>query len=225
MIFGFDTDGDKAICLAKEWADKNVGGGFLLNACGTEMASDALCDGIQPVLASAAANIQLCLEQIAASPGANDLKYAATNLAETCIKIHRHTLEVASFVGQGIYLSGVITYFSASQYCFLPFGGCAVYSSTDNILAQQNPAMKDRFIRDVIGGPLIWKPQLWQGKRKEENRLLITSRELPDLPFAEKTLRENATKDTHPNTVAMLLRRDLTGNNAGQPAAVMDLQF
>ena len=227
MIFGFDvTDPKLSCCLAKGWEEFSTGTAFILTVFGTEPDRNLIfSDGLTATLENAVRTLQLQLEEISASEGAADLVYAATKIAACCNLIHRRTRETSEALGQGIYLAGAILYFTPDKYMILPFGSAVCYAFQDDQLTPQGTPPDTAFIRDALGGTAHWTPQIWQGTRYPHTRLLLASRQPADLAACSTIVRELGDDCNHPNTISMLLRREIEKQSPGYPTAVAEIHF
>lgn len=226
MILGFDIDApSNSRCLARTWSDSGCAAGILLTATGTQMPPDAVFDGTKPSLDYGLASLQNCMDKIANSAGSEDLVYAGTLLLDCCKNIHTRVLEIGDFAGQGIYLSGVVTYFANSHYLHIPFGGGCLYSIENGKLVHHGAMPDMRLIRDAIGGGPAWEGRCWQNLRKENMRLLFSSSPIMDIPRCEEILCEHSNEQSHMNTASMLIRRELMYSIPGGPTAVMEMRL
>lgn len=225
MIFGFDTDNsEKSVCCAKQW-DNGTQAAFLLTCTGSAIDLDGICCGMKTAVQYATALFCQHFEEISNSEGAADLIYAGTRLIDCGRQIHARVLELGDYSGQGIYLTGVATYFTAhGPFVMLPFGGGCLYISSRGKTICLSPNSYERIVRDAIGGSRDWQGRCWHGELKDNSHLIYTSAPI-DARFCEQTIKTHSSETNHINTVSMLLRRELESKYPGNTTAVMELRI
>ena len=224
MIVGFDFSNRKrTTCIAKTVPETGADCAILLSADGTSVAPDAVLDGIEPVLKNTAALLTQEVEKAACGSGADDMVYISTYLTTICNRANSIILDTSDFLGQGIYISGVIMYHIAGRYLFLLFGGTAIYSVRGTTLQREGTATDDPFVRNALGSTQNWHCELIQGISEPGVHFFLTSRPLTDLNAACHVIATGQ-EGAHPNTMPMLLVRELT-KGISHPAAVMEIRF
>lgn len=224
LIFGYDsTPSSNTACLAKEVKDRGLGCAILLYACGSVMAADAVMDAVPFTLSKAEATLRQSMDEILHSGGADDLLYAVTSLTTVCKDLNREIIDISDYLGQGIYLGGVIMYHTYRNYALLPFGGGHAYRYENETLSVLGVQYEDPFARNALGASRSWDCEFIQGDYQEGLHFLFTSKKIPDIEAAAGILTEHISNRSHPNTISMLLKR-LLDQEFTYPAAVMELQ-
>lgn len=210
--FGFDTDSSgNCICTAKKWDAKGILAGSLLFAFGNKAHPHSVCtDSHAQAVALADTMLRDQLEQIATGDGALDLQFAAAKICDTLNQINTRIRAISAFLGQGIYLGGVITYIASADFLILPFGGGVVYQWDGQTLYQEKAKnSKDRLLRDALGASSVWQGDYWMGTLPPEAKIFAMTGVLPDISTAATQLAAGSVSGSHTNTTSMLLRREL----------------
>jgi len=219
MEIGFDTDtSGRAVCSAKIW-DRTCAG-ILLSGVGSEPSPYAvLPEALTMALAHTERSLQEQLEQIYTATGGRDFQYAFTTIADCLRSCNDWIYNLSTGIGQGIYLGGCIALCCEGSCMIVKFGGGCGYSYCGNQLIQQgSPYPADGVIRDALGGRKTIKFQCWQGQLPQNGGLILSSDPLP-----VTDMKPYLQKDSHKNTTAMLLRRELAKTRR-QPTAVLQIR-
>lgn len=226
MIFGFDTSGQNVITAFRHWEELNTAASLLLISCSTTPDPDApIYEAEEHAFRTGTARLLRKLDEIGSSAGCADIMYAATTLAQECTSLHSWVRELSLFNGQGIYLSGIITYLTPEKFLLLPFGSSAAYTFKSGKLKRQGPQVDEKLVHNAIGGADTWKPQCWEGDRIPGMHIICTSQPLPSPEDMKSVITENSLDTSHPNTVSMVLRRNLDVSATGLPTAVLELKL
>lgn len=225
--YGFDADhSGHAVCAFKDWPDRNIAIGLLLFSYGTVLNPQSICpDAREQALRLAKTMVQAEMEEIAKSDGCTDMQYVATRICDSLKTANERICALNALLGQGTYVGGVIVYFVGTQYFYLPFGGGVIYLWNGYELRQlMHKEENDNLIRNAVGGVGDWTGECRRDNLPERASLFCMTDELPYEEAVNEKLRDGLKEATHPNTAAMLLRRELV-HTAQPPSAVLEMRL
>ena len=226
MLIGYDTAQDPCVLSAvRSSLESNITAGLLLNGYGTVPDGLAVADnGIEKGVQAVAAHVLDQMDGFFSTKNAADLHFAAAKIHDSLRAASSKIRKIAHYIGQGIYMGGVIAYFSGSDYILIPFGGGTAYTYDNAALVRQGAsASPDGFIRDAVGGAEPWSAKVWKGKLGPAGCLILATDELPATQETRQRIASAGTPGNHIDTAAMMLRRSVE-NGSRFPAAVMILR-
>lgn len=214
MTFGFDVSPHAPVCCAAKKRDQQqICAGVLLDVYGTVPDRNSVCrDSHERVLIQTKYTLLEILDRLATGSGAYDIQLSQMTLVDELHNINHHIREVRAFLGQGIYLGGVVLYSTAQSYAVISFGGTTVLHLGIDTLKPIFPPPPDQLIRNALGANSVWKPEVFVGDWNDETRGILAVNRDPCcegcLPILEKHLcLARATQQTI--TSAALVRREL----------------
>lgn len=226
MRYSFDVDNTgTAICSVRQCPEKQLTAATLLFSFGTIPDDNSVCpDSNRRAVRQADMVLQEQLGQTLESEKAGSFQFAASMIIDALQRCNRQIWETGIYLGQGLYLGGVIVYCVGNDFIFFPFGGGTVYTWDGKTLVRQGtPETNDGLIRDAVGSRSTWQPKCWQGRLEAGGRLLCLTDVINNAERCITSIRKGEEPGAHASTVAVLLRRDLEEASV-TPTAVLDLQ-
>ncbi len=197
MIVGMDAvESPRVLCKYRQVAEYTAG--VMLAGYGTVPDRNAVCqDGIEQSVNGCAAIIMTAIDKLFTMP--KDIQ-----ILDGIVTANDHIRKFAHYIGQGIYIDGVITFFSGMKFTCIPFGNAAVYAGA-NLRTMAEPNQ-----RNAIGCAEIWQGAVLSGELTEP--LICTTEALPNLAQCQQLIADNIS--VHRNAIPMLLRREPPGISA-----------
>lgn len=212
LKYGFDIDfsGD-AVCAVKQWEEKNITTAYLLFSYGTEIAPLSICPNARDqCMEKMEGMIRQQLDLITYSGGVKDTQYVLTKLNDVLRQCNLETYQIGAFLGQGIYLGGTVIFIQDVNFLVIPFGGGMAYLwDGDKLLLKCDPPNPNGLISDALGSCEKWRGKYWTGTLSQGNQLFCTTHEIQDLDQAVQNIVNGNNAESHRNTTAMLIRRQL----------------
>ena len=197
-------------------------GGAILSGFGTKPIPGAICDdAIARVVEFTAHHIQRVINGLLERQVA-DMHYAQQVLKAQLQKINDSVNYVNRYMGQAVYITGVICYVAHERYLCLPFGGSHAYLWTGTEFTpqkNQNDHYEDPlYIYDAIGGGNAWTAIFQEGEFPVGSQLLCMTQRPPE-GLMEKAM--GVLTHTNQEIVASTLHEGLPVGNI--PRAVLNI--
>ena len=220
MRYEIEMDADRhSICAYR--TTEQVTLGILLRVFGTIPCRHGVLPSCQEdALRIVAAELQACIDSLLASTSADDLLFCSTAISDTLLFCHNRILALQQFLGEGIYLGGVV--FAGNDhgdYVSQHFGAAASYHVANGQLKLKSRLPQTglkRLIVDAMGcrnyeNAWNWSPQVVRGHLAAGETLIFSSTVFPDLEQIKEKIKPALASDKRKseNTTAMVLRRIL----------------
>lgn len=174
------TDGKYTASLHKTEDKGSYAATAILAGFGTPPTPGVICDEpIKMVVSFVAEQIRKSLEHLLVHR-CEDMEHAKKLLMSKLSRINDTLFTLQRSFGQGIYLTGVISYFVGEDFICLPFGGACAYlweNNTCTVLTNpSDPKISGMpYITDALGGPVTFTASFNDGKLKEGMHLVCVT--------------------------------------------------
>lgn len=203
------TPNTPCICLSREIPDKRLLAGCLLYGYGSTPPRNSVLEkglrrAVNAVAGTISNTLEICLQD---DQNHSDPQYVASVAAKTLRETSSNLFELGCLAGQGIYVGGIIAYFSELQYVATAFGGASLMLFDNGLLHNLNNSVQNGIIYDTVGSKKGWAGKFNQGTLPS-NGLLLGATGFPhDQNKCEKRLTEYTTPGIQINSGAAILRQ------------------
>lgn len=203
------TPNTPCICLSREVPDKQLLAGCLLYGFGSTPSRNSILEkgftqAVNSVAGSISNTLESCLQD---NQNHSDPQYIARETARSLREASRNLFELGCLAGQGIYVGGIIAYFSELQYVATAFGGASLMLFENGLLHNLNNSVKDGLIYDAVGSKKGWAGKFNQGTLPSDGLLLGATGFPHDQLKCEQRLIEYTTPGIQVNSGATILRQ------------------
>jgi hypothetical protein len=201
------TPNTPCICLSREIPDKRLLAGCLLYGYGSTPSRNAVLEkgfskAVNAVAGIISNTLEACLQD---NQNNSDPQYIASETAKSLREASKYLFELGHLAGQGIYVGGVIAYFSELQYVATAFGGASLMLFENGLLHDLNNSVQNGLIYDAVGSKKGWSGKFNQGTLPNNGLLLGATGYPHDQNKCEKQLAEYIAPGIHVNTGATIL--------------------
>ena len=222
MVIDCDVSpGLNGICVSRSIPERHLYAGCLLYGFGSVPSIDAAFDnGIQRAVSCVAGSVTNALEYIIQNETYSDYSQVAQHMVQTLKSTSNKLWSINQSVGQGIYVGGVLAWFSNLQYIALSFGGAAL------LMIKGHNAVRvgdddGLIIYDAVGSRAGWTGKVYQGTLLPGEILLGAIKESHDWRQLQQQMNE-FTVDAMAENMASVLRQYIAAPN--EAAAVIEFR-
>lgn len=199
-----------SICASRSIPELQLNAGCLLYGFGSLPAIDAVFDnGIQRATQCVAGSVTHSLDQIMQGETCGDLPQVAQHLAQTLKMASRNLWELNQSAGQGIYVAGVIAYFTDLQYIAIPFGGAVLLGLQAQQLVRLDKNQNNPIIHDAVGSRAGWSGKVIQGSLAPRDILWGATESPRDWNGCQEQLLEYSNAEIRTGSASSLLRQHI----------------